>query len=248
MIEMRNIKLTIEYDGTNYSGWQIQENAITIQEKIELAIEDLTGEKVNLIGSGRTDGKVHALEQVANFITNCTIPADRFKYPLNFRLPDDISILKSEEVDLNFHSRFSAIGKKYKYLVYNGEISRPLYRNISYHVPYDLDINKMEQAAKYFIGTHDFSAFMASKCMVNSTVRTINNITIKKKDDLIEFCIEGNSFLHNMVRIIVGTLIFVGQGKIENKDVSSIILGKKREAAGPTAPPQGLFLEKVFYL
>ena len=132
---MKNIKLIIEYEGTNYSGWQIQENAITIQGKIEEALEKLLGEKVKLIGSGRSDGKVHALGQVANFLTSSNIPGDRYKYALKQLLPEDITIIDSEEVDINFHSRFDAIKKRYKYLVYNGKMPRALYRNFTYHLP-----------------------------------------------------------------------------------------------------------------
>jgi len=244
---MKNIKLIIEYEGTNYSGWQIQDNAITIQETIEKALENLLGEKVKLIGSGRTDGRVHALGQVANFLTNSNIPGDRYKYALKQLLPPDITIIDSEEVDINFHSRFDAIKKRYKYIVYNGELPRALYRNFTYHLPYKLDIEKMVEASKYFCGTHDFIAFMATNSDVNSTVRTIYDISIKKKEDLIEFTIEGNSFLRNMVRIIVGTLLYVGIGKIPIEDIPQIIKEGKREKAGPTVPPQGLYLEKVYY-
>lgn len=244
---MRNIKLTIEYEGTNYSGWQIQENAITIQEKLEEALEKITGEKVKLVGSGRTDAKVHALGQVANFLTKSSIPGEKYKYALKFLLPEDITIVDSQEVDLDFHARFDATKKTYKYMVYNGELPRAIYRNFSYHVPYPIDIDKMLYASRYFIGTHDFATFMAANSEVNSTIRTIYDITIVRKNELIEFTIEGNSFLRNMVRIIVGTLLYVGFGKIDKEQISKIILDKKREGAGPTVPPQGLFLEKVFY-
>lgn len=244
---MKNIKLTIEYEGTNYSGWQKQENAITIQETIEEAIEKLVVEKIKLIGSGRTDGKVHALGQVANFLTNSNIPGEKYKYALKFLLPDDITIMDSEEVALSFHSRFDAIKKRYKYVVYTGELPRAIYRNFSYHVPYRIDIEKMTEASKYLIGTHDFAAFMATNSDVNSTLRTIYDISINKKKDIIEFSIEGNSFLRNMVRIIVGTLLYVGFERIKIDDLPRIVLDKKRERAGPTVPPQGLFLEKVFY-
>lgn len=244
---MRNIKLTIEYEGTNYSGWQIQENAITIQEKLEEALEKITGEKVKLVGSGRTDAKVHALGQVANFLTKSSIPGEKYKFALKFLLPEDITIVDSQEVDLDFHARFDATKKTYKYLVYNGELPRAIYRNFSYHVPYPIDIDKMLYASRYFIGTHDFATFMAANSEVNSTIRTIYDITIVRKNELIEFTIEGNSFLRNMVRIIVGTLLYVGFGKIDKEQISKIILDKKREGAGPTVPPQGLFLEKVFY-
>ncbi|WP_353094179.1 tRNA pseudouridine(38-40) synthase TruA [Tissierella praeacuta] len=244
---MKNIKLTIEYEGTNYSGWQRQDNAITIQGKLEDALEILVEEKIKLIGSGRTDGKVHALGQVANFLTTSNIPGERYKYALKFLLPDDITIIESEEVDLNFHARFDALKKKYKYIVYTGELPRAIYRNFSYYVPYNIDINKMIEASKYLIGTHDFSAFMSANSDVNSTIRTIYDISIEKNKDLIKFSVEGNSFLRNMVRIIVGTLLFVGFGRIDVDNLPKIILDGERKGAGPTAPPQGLFLEKVYY-
>ncbi|MDR7857660.1 tRNA pseudouridine(38-40) synthase TruA [Tissierella sp.] len=244
---MKNIKLTIEYEGTNYSGWQRQNNCITIQGKLEEALEQMTKEKINLLGSGRTDGKVHALGQVANFFTNSNIPGDRYKYALKYLLPEDISIVESEEVDLNFHSRFSATKKRYKYIVYNGKLPKAIYRNFSYHVSHNLDINAMREASKHFIGTHDFCSFMTSHANVHSTIRTINEIKIEKSNNLIEFTIEGNSFLHNMVRIMVGTLIFVGIGRFDKSEIPRIILEKNRKAAGPTAQPQGLFLEKVYY-
>lgn len=244
---MKNIKITIEYDGTSYSGWQIQDNAISIQGTIKAAIEKLTNEEIKLIGSGRTDAKVHALGQVANFLTSSNIPGEKYKYALKNHLPEDITIIESEEVDLSFHSRFDAVKKRYKYIVYNAELPRSIYRRFSYHVPYDIDIDKMIQASKYFIGTHDFKAFMSAKADVYSTIRTIYEIDIKKNNELIEFTVEGNSFLRNMVRIIVGTLLCVGFGRIKIEDIEKIILYKKRQNAGPTAPPQGLFLEKVFY-
>ncbi|MCK9445083.1 MAG: tRNA pseudouridine(38-40) synthase TruA [Tissierellaceae bacterium] len=244
---MKNIKLTIEYEGTNYSGWQIQENAISIQEVLEKALKELLKEKVTLIGSGRTDAGVHALGQVANFRTNGSIPGEKYKYALKLLLPGDITVVDSREVDLKFHSRFDATGKVYKYIVYNGELPRAIYRNFSYHVPYNIDIDSMVKGSKYFIGTYDFAAFMAAKSEVSSTIRTIKQISIEKKGDLIEFYIEGNSFLRNMVRIIVGTLLYIGYGKIKPNAIPNIIASKKREKAGPTAPPQGLFLKEVFY-
>lgn len=244
---MKNIKLTIEYEGTNYAGWQLQNNVITVEGKLKEALEKMTKEKIKIFGSGRTDGKVHALGQVANFFTNSTIPGEKYKYALKFLLPEDISIVDSEEVDLNFHSRFSATKKRYKYIVYNGKLPKALYRNFSYHVSHNIDIDEMICASKYLIGTHDFRSFMASHANVHSTVRTIYEIKIEKKNELIEFTIEGNSFLHNMVRIIVGTLLFVGVGRINADDMPRIILDKNRKSSGPTVQPQGLFLEKVYY-
>ncbi|MBC8591554.1 tRNA pseudouridine(38-40) synthase TruA [Wansuia hejianensis] len=244
---MKNIKLVIEYEGTNYSGWQSQDNAIGIQAIIEDAIKEVTGEKVKLIGSGRTDSKVHALGQVANFFTNSNIPGNKFKYPLNIKLPEDIKIIDSEEVDKGFHSRFDATRKRYKYIIYNGSMPRPIYRNFSYHVDRKLNIGNMKESLKDLIGTNDYKSFMGPRTHVKSTIRTIYSIEIIEAGDFIEIVIEGNSFLRHMVRIIVGTLVHIGLGKIEKQELWNIMQNKDRKLAGPTAPAQGLFLEKVYY-
>lgn len=244
---MRNIKLTIEYEGTNYSGWQYQENAISIQRILEETIQSIVGEKIKLFGSGRTDAKVHALCQVANFFTSSDIPGYSFKYVLNTKLPEDITIIESEEVDEGFHSRFSATHKKYKYLIYNGKMPKALYRNFSYHIINELNLEDMEMASNYLLGTHDFNSFKSSKSIVRSTIRTINEISIEKNKNFVEISIDGDSFLRNMVRIIVGTLVEIGLGRRKRDDILDILEAKNRKAAGHTAPPQGLFLERVFY-
>ncbi|HPD00978.1 MAG TPA: tRNA pseudouridine(38-40) synthase TruA [Acetivibrio sp.] len=244
---MRNIKLTIEYDGTNYHGWQTQNNARTVQDVIEKAIEGLTGEKVALIGSSRTDYGVHALGQVANFATNSTIPGDRFCYALNRILPEDIVIRESCEVGLDFHARFQAKGKKYRYIIYNSRFPSAILRNRAYHVSYNLDIDEMKKAALSFLGTHDFSTFKASGSSVKTSVRTITSVSLEKNGDVLEFEICGNGFLYNMVRIIVGTLVDVGMGRIKADDISDIINGKDRKKAGRTAPAHGLYLVEVYY-
>ena len=244
---MKNIKLIIEYDGTNYAGWQNQDNAIAVQEKLEYAIKKATDGDIKLIGSGRTDAGVHALGQVANFITNSTIPGDKYKFILNNILPEDISIVSSEEVDKDFHSRFSAKKKRYKYVIYTRKIASPIYRNYSFHYKHNLDIEKIKKASKYFLGTHDYSSFKGRKSLVKSNIRTIYDIRIEKLGDFIEITFIGNSFLKYMIRIIVGTLIDVGIGKTKVEDIPFIIESKNRNRAGKTAPPQGLFLEKVYY-
>lgn len=244
---MKNIKLIVEYEGTNYLGWQKQQGLPTIQGEMEKALGIATGEAIQLIGSGRTDKKVHALGQVANFHTNSNIPGEKYKLLMEFLLPADISIVDSEEVKLNFHSRFDATSKKYKYIIYNRKLPSAIYRNFSYHVSSKLNIDNMIIASKYFIGTYDFNAFKVSKGKIINTRRTITNINIENKGEIIELTIEGNSFLHNMVRIIVGTLIYVGNGRINKDQIPKIIKEGKREGAGITAPPQGLFLEKVYY-
>ena len=244
---MRNIKLIIEYEGTAYSGWQSQDNATGIQEVIEKAIKKTTGEKVKLLAAGRTDAKVHAKGQVANFYTSSKIPGERFKLSLNIKLPDDIKIIESEEVDSDFHSRFSATKKRYRYIIYNGITPRPLYRNFSYHVHRPLDLKEMRKSIKYFIGEKDFRSFMGRSSVVHTTVKEIYSMEIIENGEFIEIVVEGKSFLKNMIRIIVGTLVYVGIGRIKSEDVEKIIEGRKRRLAGPTAPPQGLFLEKVYY-
>lgn len=244
---MKNIKLVIEYRGAAYSGWQRQDDVVTIQESIEKAISKLTGENIKLIASGRTDKGVHAIGQVANFKTESIIPGENYKYALQEHLPEDITIVDSKEVDIVFHSRFDAIGKVYRYRVYNGKLPRALYREFYYKYSYDLDLEKIRQASNYLIGTHDFKSFMGRDSNVESTIRTINSITVEKNGDIIEFVINGKSFLRFMVRILVGTLLQIGSGKIDIDDLTDIIDGGKREYAGITAPAHGLYLEKVFY-
>lgn len=244
---MRNIKLIIEYDGTNYFGWQKQPNQISIQETIEKAISKITKENFDIFGSGRTDRGVHARGQVANFLTDSRIPGEKFKDAINSVLPADIAITHSEEVDESFHSRYSAKGKEYRYVFYNRRVLSPLLRNFAYHVPQKLQFDLMEKAVDDLIGTHDFIAFMASGSSVKDTIRTIYNISLTKDHEIIELRINGNGFLYNMVRIIAGTLVDIGIGKIDSNYIPEIISFKDRKNAGHTAPPHGLYLEKVLY-
>ena len=243
---MRNIKITIEYDGTRYNGWQSQKNGTGIQEILTNAIHQVCSDVDKINGAGRTDAGVHALGQVANFKTNSQIPIDRIPNALNAKLPKDISIVKAEEVDEDFHSRYSAKKKTYRYQIYNSQYRSPIYADISYPVKYDLDIDKMKKEAKSLIGTYDFKGFMSSGSSVIDTVRTIYNIEVSKSEDLIIIEIEGNGFLYNMVRIIAGTLVDIGRGRI-TENMSTIIESKSRSMAGHTAPAHGLFLKKVDY-
>jgi tRNA pseudouridine38-40 synthase len=244
---MRNIKLTIEYDGTNYHGWQSQENAITVQNTVESAIRKLTGENCSLTGSSRTDTGVHALGQVANVFTESSIPPDRFSFALNSILPDDISIRESSEESFDFHSRFMSKGKKYRYLIYNSRQPSALLRHRAMHVTLRLNEEKMLEAAEYLIGKHDFTSFRASGSTVKTTERTISNVSLKRDNDIIQFEISGDGFLYNMVRIIAGTLVEVGSGKRDAAEIPSIIEAKNRRKAGITAPAQGLYLLEVYY-
>jgi len=246
---MRNIKLVIEYEGTNYCGWQSQKNVISIQDTIQDAIFKITGSRVELIGSGRTDGGVHALGQVANFIIDSEIEAERFAFALNWTLPHDIVIKNSCEVDMDFHSRYCAIGKQYSYLLLNSRQPTALYRNLAHHISYcdKLDVSKMEAASKYFIGTYDFSSFMSKGSSIKSTVRTIYDVKILQSEEFIKIIYHGNGFLYNMVRIISGTLLQTAIGKIEPINIPDIIQSKNRQKAGIGLPAHGVYLEKVYY-
>ncbi|ENY8714437.1 tRNA pseudouridine(38-40) synthase TruA [Clostridioides difficile] len=243
---MRNIKIKIQYNGKNYCGWQKQPDSLGIQGTIERAIYDITKEETSLIGSGRTDSGVHAIGQIANFKINSGISIENIPTALNAKLPKDISVIEACEVNDDFHSRYSAKGKTYKYLVYNSKFRNPILSEVSYQVKYELDFDKMCSEAKSLLGTHDFKGFMSSGSSVKDTVRTIYDIDISKKDDLITFEISGNGFLYNMVRIIIGTLVDMGRGRI-NEPFLDIIQSKTRSRCGHTAPAQGLFLKKVHY-
>ncbi len=247
---MRNIKLTIEFDGTAYHGWQSQINAVTVQDTVSAAVNALTGEDCSLFGSSRTDAGVHALGYVCNFHTNSAIPEDKFAFALNTMLPKDIVIKGSQEVPSDFHARFSAKAKTYRYLIYNAVFPTALLRNRAYHIYYPLDIGQMQAAAAQFVGTHDFYAFSAAGGSVKTTVRTITAATVTRHNqdnNLVEFHITGDGFLYNMVRIIAGTLIEVGIGKLKPDDIPELILGRDRRKAGRTAPAHGLYLVEVFY-
>lgn len=246
-MDKKNIKLIIEFDGNRYAGWQIQKNAITVQETITRAIEELTKEEINLIGSSRTDAKVHARGFCASFFTSSTIPANKFKQAINNKLPEDIVILDSEHVADDFHARYSSKGKKYTYDILNREQPPALSRNYMYFYKKKLDINKMKEAINFFVGEQDFASFQNTGSNVKTTIRTIYDFTIDSSGDIISISITGNGFLYNMVRIIIGTLIQVGIGKIEPTDIPEIINSKNRKKAGPTAPPQGLCLKEVYY-
>lgn len=243
----RNIKIIIKYLGKNYHGWQKQFGEKTIQGEIEKAAEKIFKQKIDLIGSGRTDAGVHALGQTANFKIKNNIPEEKVLYALNSNLPKDIRVVDSREVDMEFHSRYNAIGKTYQYNIYNSRIIDPFRKDTSYFIPYTLDIDKILRSKDYFIGEHDFQAFMATGSSVQSTVRKIFKINMTSKDNLISFNITGNGFLYNMVRIIIGTLIDVGRGKIEENTIENIILSRNRKFAGHTAKAEGLFLKKVYY-
>lgn len=244
---LKNILLIIEYSGKNYSGWQRQLNGISIQEKIEQSVFELTGQTIKLNGSGRTDAKVNAMGQTASFKIDCTIPPSNFCMALNSVLPEDIRILESFEVDMDFHARYSATGKHYRFTILNRSVPSAIYKYTTCHVKQPLDVDKMLKAASYFIGEHDFRAFMSAGSSIKTTIRTIYTLDISQDGPLIYFDIQGNGFLYNMVRIIAGTLAEVGKGAIEPEQIPGIISSKDRSKCGPTLKASGLCLMEVFY-
>ena len=244
---MKRVKLTIAYDGTNYCGWQVQPNGITIEEVINKALQKLTGEPILVIGASRTDSGVHAMGNVAVFDTETTIPAERIAMALNQRLPEDIVIVKSEEVPLDFHPRYCDCSKTYEYHIINTRIPIPTKRLTNYFVSYNLNLDHMRQAASYLVGEHDFVSFCNVRTDVENTVRTITALDIIENGNEITVRITGNGFLYNMVRIIVGTLIRVGRGFYTPEKVKEILEAKDRKAAGVTAPAHGLMLMEINY-
>ena len=245
---MRNIKLTIEYDGKDFNGWQKQPDRLNIQGSIENAIKQITGEEVELNASGRTDAGVHSWGQVANFKTESNLPIEKFPIAINTKLKRSIRIIKAEEVDERFHSRLSCKRKTYRYVINNSEFASAIYRNLETHIPQKLNIEKMKEAVKFFEGEHDFKAFKASGTSSKSSVRAIYKAEVKEMpDNRIYIELTGNGFLYNMVRIIAGTLVDVGLDKIKPDEIKNIILQGKRDLAGKTLPPNGLYLLNVEY-
>lgn len=246
---MRNIKLILEYDGTNYHGWQSQAGTgkPTIQDALELAIKTLTKEDCKTCSSGRTDAGVHAFGHVANFRTGSGIPAEAWAPALNHLLPDDIRVLASGEAPEDFHARFSALSKVYKYRILNRRASTALYRNYAWHISTPLNLEKMMQAASCLPGKRDFSTFRSSGCEARTPVRTLTRAEVSKRGDFIEIWLEADSFLQYMVRNITGTLVEVGLGRFSPVDVERMLQSRDRTVAGRTAPPQGLYLVEVHY-
>jgi len=245
---MQNIKLIIEYDGTNYSGWQIQNNTeYTVQEKLQKAFTKINKKPVKVQGASRTDAGVHAMGQVANCILDVVIPIERVPAAVNRLLPNDIICKKAERVKMDFHARYDSRGKKYRYRIYNQKLPSVFVRNYSYYYRHKIDLAILKKACQYFVGTHDFTSFQASGCAAKNTVKTIESIEVIKKNSEIWLEIKGDGFLYNMVRIIMGTLIELSMGKIKITDINKIISANNRSNAGFTAPAQGLSLLEVYY-
>lgn len=247
----RNIAVTISYDGSAYHGWQVQKNALTIQEVFQNALYKIIKEKVDIKGCSRTDTGVHAKMYVINFKTNCKIECENLILALNKFLPNDMAAIDCKEVGSEFHARYSCVAKEYVYKIWHSRIKNPFLNGRVFHYWYPLDIKKLNEAAKCFLGPHDFTSFSTlDKRETKNMVRTIEYFEVYQSPEnknIIEFKVKADGFLYNMVRIMIGTLLRVAQDKIKKEDIPKIIEAKNRSKAGPTAPAQGLYLNKVFY-
>lgn len=242
------VKLIVAYDGTNYCGWQVQPNAVTVESVLNEALSSLLKEDIKVIGASRTDSGVHALGNVAVFDTNTRIPAEKISYALNALLPEDIKIQRSERTADDFHPRRCDTVKTYEYHILNREFPLPIKRYDSIHCYRSLDLEKMREAAEVLVGTHDFRSFCSVKTQAETTVRTIYSAQMEKQEDMITIRVRGNGFLYNMVRIIAGTLMEAGLGNIAPEQVREALLGRDRNLAGPTAPARGLTLVGIEYV
>ncbi|WP_139492768.1 tRNA pseudouridine(38-40) synthase TruA [Brevibacillus dissolubilis] len=244
---MRRLKAVVAYDGTDYSGFQVQPDVVTVQGTIEEALFRVTGETIQIAGSGRTDAGVHARGQVFHFDTKSGIPIDKWAFVLNNQLPDSIIIQSVEEAPIDFHARFDVKVKEYRYCIDNGKVADLFRHRYADHIRFPLDVEKMQEAARHLIGTHDFTSFCSAKTYVEDKVRTIYDVRVEREGQFVWVICRGNGFLYNMVRIIAGTLVEVGQGKREPDEFPAILAACDRERAGKTAPAKGLTMWAVFY-
>ena len=243
------VKLVVAYDGTDYCGWQVQPNGITVEEVLNRELSRLLKEEITVTGASRTDSGVHSLGNVAVFDTDTRMPAEKISYAINQRLPEDIVVQDSCEVPEDFHPRFAASQKTYEYKILNRKFPMPTLRRDTLFYCHPLDEGRMRQGAQFLVGTHDFTSFSSVKAQTNTFVSTVYELTVERtEDDIIHIRITGNGFLYNMVRIIAGTLLLVGAGKLEPEDVGRILAAKDRGAAGPTAPAHGLTMIGITYL
>lgn len=241
------VLLTVSYDGTNYAGWQLQENAVAVQQRLEEALEKLIRSPIRVTGASRTDAGVHALGQRVHFDTLSRIPADKYPFALNTCLPPDIRVVEGKEVPGDFHARFDAKGKRYTYRIHNAPHASALYRNTTAHVPYKLDVPLMQKCLPDLLGTHDFAAFQASGGTAKTTVRTISDIRLVQDGERLTLTVFGNAFLYNMVRIIAGTMLDIGMGRAPADAFRTALETGDRLALGITAPACGLELTRVYY-
>ncbi len=248
ILNLRNIIVIISYDGSHYHGWQIQKNAVTVQEVFQKALEKIMQQKLDIKGCSRTDTGVHANMYAISFKVLSRMKCENIVSALNRFLPPDMAAIKSYEVPLDFHARYSCVGKEYIYKIWNNRIRNPFLNNRVFHYWYPLDEKYLNDAAKMFIGKHNFTAFATlDKRETKNMVRNITEFEVYRNGDMVEFKVRADGFLYNMVRIMSGTLLRVAQGKIKPEDIPLIIKSQDRKNAGPTAPPQGLYLNKVFY-
>ncbi|MFF0830893.1 tRNA pseudouridine(38-40) synthase TruA [Brevibacillus sp. NPDC003359] len=244
---MKRLRCVLAYDGTDFSGFQVQPDQITVQGEIEAALKRVTGEDIQVFGSGRTDAGVHARGQVIHFDTSSNIPMDKWRFVLNNQLPNSIVIRTVEEVDASFHARFDVQVKEYRYCIDNNPVADVFRHRYADHVRFPLDVDAMQQAAHYLVGEHDFTSFCSAKTFVEDKVRTVYGLIVEKSGDEVWVTCRGNGFLYNMVRIIVGTLVEVGQGKRNPAELREILAACDREKAGKTAPAKGLTMWEVVY-
>ena len=245
---MKRVKLTVAYDGTHYHGWQIQPEGDTIEAELDRHLSELLKEEIHVTGASRTDAGVHALGNVAVFNTQARMPVDKIAIAMNTRLPSDIRIQKSEQVPETFHPRFCRVRKTYRYQIWNRPVQNPLVSRYSTFYYYPLDAEKMDKAAYYLLGRHDFSSFCTAKPDRPNHVRTIEEISVRREGDMITLQITGDGFLYNMVRIIAGTLLRVGGGQMKPEEMKTVLEAKDRSLAGDTARPEGLCLMEIEYL
>lgn len=246
-MEQRNISLKLMYNGTAYHGWQVQKNAISVAETLEKALATVVCHPVKCTGAGRTDAGVHAETYIANFRTTSTIPCDRIPLAVNTRLPNDIVVVKATQVPMEFNAIGSCIQKEYTYRIYNSRLGNPFYVDRAWFYPRLLDENIMAQAASKFVGTHDFRAVRSVGTETKTTVRTVHYFDVKRSGQLIECKVCANGFLYNMVRAMVGTVVYAAEGKLAPEDIPTILESGNRTLAGPTVPPGGLYMTKLWY-
>lgn len=244
---MRRLFLTIKYDGSAYHGWQVQNNAVTVQEVFQNAVQKVFGKRLDVKGCSRTDSAVHANMYCLSIDTDMKIENENVVLALNTYLPKDIAVVSCEETNTDFHPRYSCRSKEYLYKIYNGRIRDPFLEKYALHYRYPIDVEMLNREAQAFVGTHDFSGFCSIKSDVEDTVRTVKNISVTKDGDMVFIKVEADGFLYNMVRIMVGTLLFINEGKIKEGELADIINSKNRNSAGKTAQPHGLYLNKVNY-
>lgn len=244
---MSKLLLTIRYDGTRFHGWQVQPNGITVQETLQNAVEQITGIRSDITGCSRTDAGVHAYRFYCTTAMPARLTAEAFRKALNAVLPADVSVLEARQVADDFHPRYSALGKRYVYRIWNDAVRDPFQYPYAWHIRTPLNHEHMNETAKLFLGTHDFSAFCSAGSSVKDKVRTITRSEVTRQGELVTYTVEADGFLYNMVRILAGTLLDAAYGKLTAEDISSALRDGDRQSAGVTAPPQGLFLDQVMY-